>query len=146
VTQADSLDLQARAHITDLVYRYAQIIRNGNVEACATLFTAEATFEVREAIAGNPDSVRTRSKLAGRDAIVKYVRQSASSGSVCPLIHNLLIHIEGQGATSNSVMTAMIWASGKTMIGEYHDVFMYEDAWRFASRTYTILRAPESQT
>jgi hypothetical protein len=77
---------------------------------------------------------------------MKYVARSTGAGSVCPLIHNLLIEVDGHDATCNSVMTAMVWASGKTMIGEYHDVLRYEGTWRFASRTYTIMRASEPMT
>jgi hypothetical protein len=50
VTDTEHVDLQARARITDLIYRYAQNIRTGSSEACAGLFTEDATFEVREVI------------------------------------------------------------------------------------------------
>ncbi len=146
MTRNENIDLQAHARITDLIYRYARIVRTGNTEACGELFTDDATFEVREAIAGNPASLQSRSRVAGREDIVKYVARSASAGGVCPLIHNLLIDVEGDNATCNSVMTAMVWASGKMMFGEYHDGVRYDGAWRFTSRIYTIMRAPDPAT
>jgi hypothetical protein len=142
MTDASTIEwLAARARISDVVYRYAQLIRGGNVEECMPLFTADATFEVRQAVAGDPDSVRTRSKASGHAAILQLVSQSAASAGVCPLIHNLLIDVSGSEATSSAVMTALVWSSGQTVIGEYQDSFRCEDEWRFAARIYTIFRA-----
>jgi ketosteroid isomerase-like protein len=132
--------LAARAEIADLVHRYARIIRTGDIEECPALFTPDATFEVREMTPGDPSSAVTRAKLEGREAILEYVRKSAAGATVCPLIHNLLIDVEGNSATSNAVMTAHVWSSGQTLIGEYRDRFCKDDAWRFTARIYTILR------
>lgn len=134
--------LEARARIEDLVHRYARCVRTGNAEDCVNLFTEEATFEVREVNPGDPNSVRTRSTLQGRDAIVNYLNHGgAAGGSVCPLISNLLVQVTGHEATSNCVMTAVVWASGQSIIGEYQDTYRYDSDWRFASRIYTIFRA-----
>ena len=134
--------LEARASIEDLVYRYARCVRIGNAEDCVKLFTPEATFEVREVNPGDPSSIRTRSTLQGRDAIVNYLNHGgAAGGSVCPLISNLLIQVAGREATSNCVMTALVWASGQSITGEYLDTYRYGSDWRFTSRIYTIFRA-----
>ena len=134
--------LEARAQIEDLVYRYARCVRTGNAEDCVNLFTEEATFEVREVNPGDPNSMRTRSTLQGRDAIVSYLNHGgAAGGSVCPLISNLLIQVAGREATSNCVMTALVWASGRSITGEYLDTYRYGNDWRFTSRIYTIFRA-----
>jgi hypothetical protein len=140
---ADRIELiEARASIEDLVHRYARCVRTGNAEDCANLFTQEATFEVREVNPGDPNSLRTRSTLQGRDAIVNYLNHGgAGGGSVCPLISNLLIQVAGREATSNCVMTALVWASGQSIVGEYLDTYRYDNGWRFTSRIYTIFRA-----
>lgn len=132
--------LQARAAITDLVYTYALNIRAGNGAECVKLFTADAVFEVREALLGGRDDARTRSRLTGHDAISNYlVRASESGARVCPLVHNLLIQVDGREATSNCVMTSFVWPGGKQFIGEYQDSYRFETRWRFASRLFTII-------
>jgi SnoaL-like domain len=142
MTDASTVELlAARAHISDVVYRYAFFIRNGDIDACMKLFTTDATFEVRQAIAGDPSSLCTRSKASGHEAILKFVSQSAATAGVCPLIHNLLIDVNGRQATSSAVMTAVMLSGGQTVIGEYQDTFRLEDEWRFSSRVYTIFRA-----
>lgn len=133
--------LAARARITDVVHRYAQIIRGGDIADCLALFMTDATFEVRDAVRGDPASARTRSKVSGHDAILNYVSQSVASARLCPLIHNLLIDVNGREATSSAVMTAVVPSSGQTMTGEYQDAFREENGvWRFTARTYTIFR------
>ena len=132
--------LKARAAITDLVHTYALNIRNGKGTACAELFTADAEFEVREALVASGAPCRTRSRLTGRDAITQYVsRTSAPETRVCPLIHNLLIQVNGREATSSCIMISLVWASGKQLVGEYQDSYRYENGWRFTSRVFTIL-------
>jgi hypothetical protein len=132
--------LAARAAIADLVYTYALNIRAGNGADCVRLFTQDGVFEVREASLGNRDAARTRSRLTGHDAISSYlVRAAGSEHRVCPMIHNLLIQVNGGEATSNCVMTSLVWPSGQQLLGEYHDTYRFETGWRFSSRVFTIL-------
>jgi hypothetical protein len=132
--------LEARAAIADLVHTYAKHVREGNGVACGDLFTADAVFEVREALIGHEATARTRSKLMGREAIMSYVaRTAAPEARVCPLIHNLLIQINGREATSTCVMTSLVWSSGRQIVGEYQDSYRNETGWRFASRIFTII-------
>ena len=134
--------LEARAFIADLVHRYARCVRTGDTADCVNLFAEDATFEVREQIAGDAKSAKTRSRLESRAAIVEYLSHgSASGGSVCPVISNLLIEVSGKRASSNCVMTAIVWGNPNSVLGEYHDTYRLEDGWRFESRVYTILRA-----
>ena len=139
--------LRARADIEDAVHRYALCVRTGKADDCVNLFTTDATFEVREGNPGDPSSVRTRSTLQGRDAIVNYLNHGGAAGaSVCPIISNLLIRVTGNEAASNCIMTAFVWATGQSVIGEYQDSYRYDDGalssgWRFTSRVYTIFRA-----
>jgi hypothetical protein len=132
--------LHARAAIADLVHTYAKNVRRGDGSECAQLFTEDAVFEVREPILGKPGVSCTRSKVTGHDAIARYLSRTATPESrVCPLIHNLLIEVNGCEATSSCVMTSIIWSTGQQLIGEYQDTYRYETGWRFASRVFTIL-------
>lgn len=132
--------LLARAAIADLVHTYALNVRTGNGADCAALFTDDAVFEVREAPPSNPAAGRSRSRLEGRAAIAAYVARTASpENRVCPLIHNLLIDVRGNEATSTCVMISVVWSSGRQLIGEYHDSYNFEKEWRFSSRVFTIL-------
>jgi hypothetical protein len=142
MTDSSRLDvLAARTAIGDLIYCYAQGVRRGDFESCVDLFAANAPFEVRLAVPGEPDSITTRAKLIGRAALLAYLNEAAtSSGGMCPLISNLLIDVQGVRATSNCMMSATVWSSGKAVIGEYDDVFEYDGKWQFSARVYTIFR------
>ncbi len=131
--------IEARAAIEDLVYAYARNIRAGKGGDCAELFTKDAVFEIREAPLDGHAVGRVRAKLAGHDAILGYLVQSVSSTRrICPMIHNLLIRVNGQEASSDCVMTAFV-SNGQRLVGEYQDRFRYEGSWRFSSRGFTIL-------
>ena len=135
-----SEQLDARAAIADLVHTYALHIRAGNGASCVELFTADAVFEVREAPLGRHGVAVSRTRLTGHDAISSYlVRASGSDTRVCPLIHNLLIRVDGREATSSCIMTSFVWPSGQQFIGEYADSYQYETSWLFTSRVFTML-------
>jgi SnoaL-like domain len=136
-----SEQLAARAHIADLVHRYARNIRDGETAACASLFTVDASFETRELIPGRKDSLKVRARLVGREAIVDYLNRPEVRLSVCPSVSNLLIDVRGDQAGSNCLMQARVWASGQTLFGEYDDTYRCDGQWRFSSRIYTIFRA-----
>lgn len=129
--------LDAKAAIADLVHTYALNIRARRGAACADLFTDDAVFETRRA---DPEE-RTMNRLEGRDAIVAYLAKTTQGETrMCPMIHNLLIAVDGARATSNCVMAAVALPGGTELIGEYQDAYRFEDgAWRFTARTYTIL-------
>jgi hypothetical protein len=132
--------LLARATIADLVHTYALHIRTGNGSRCADLFTDDAFFEIREAPAATGDTPRVRARLEGKNAIVSYLgRTTTTEARVCPFIYNLLVDVNGREATSNCLMTTLVWSSGHQLVGEYHDSFRFDDRWRFSSRVFTIL-------
>lgn len=132
--------LAARASITDLVHRYAKHIRDGETEACAVLFTEDATFETCDMIPGWKDSLTMRTRLVGRTAIMDYLNRPEIRASVCPSVSNLLIDVVGDRASSNCLMKAQVWATGQTLFGEYQDTYRYDGQWRFVSRTYTMFQ------
>jgi hypothetical protein len=147
-TRSDRIDLEARAAIADLIHRYARNIRYGDFAACTDLFTDEAFFEQRASDLACLSEAPVMARYEGRAAIVAYIGRGASAGgSVCPMIHNILIETTGDEAASSCVMTAFIAATEGFILGEYRDTFRHEGgAWRFASRTHTMLHNGASST
>jgi hypothetical protein len=133
--------LEARANITDLVHRYAMNIVSGRIAECEPLFAEDATFEIRERTPGDVGKARTLTQLVGVRAIISYVTRSGTAG-VCPMIHNMLIDVVGDEATSRCLMAATVLTTGQVIVGEYVDRYRREGRWRFVSRTYTMLRQP----
>ena len=135
--------IEARTEITDLVYRYALNIRGRTAAACMELFTEDGVFEVRQGSFVDPGVSQIRSQVVGRDAIGTYLNRAAASETrMCPVIHNLLVSVNGHEAESNCVMIAHMWPSGQQMIGEYKDRYRYENGWRFSVRSYTMFVQP----
>jgi len=138
--------LEARAAIADLVHTYALNIRRGNGADCAALFTEDAVFEIGDAMLDGRNPVQVRTSLKGRDVIRAYLVRAAGSGvRVYPMIHNLLIEVEGWRATSSCLMTGRV-SKGQGVFGEYRDSFQFDKGWRFSARVFTILssEAPSS--
>lgn len=136
---ARTAHLEARAAITDLVHRYAHAVREGDGAAFGKLFTDDATFEVREPVAGQTETV-SRTNIAGGEAVASHLAKSiASGGDLCPLIHNLLIDIQGDEASSRCVMVGAAGAGVGRFMGAYQDRYRREpDGWRFTARIFTI--------
>lgn len=138
------MDLQLladRAAIGDLINRYALNVRRKDAAACADLFAPEIVFEVRQREMGEgSDAPVVRSHVEGIDKVRDYVARSAAGGlSVCPIVHNILIEVDGDVARSNCVMASRTWPTGSEVIGEYDDTFRRTShGWRFASRAFTI--------
>jgi hypothetical protein len=131
--------LESRAAISDLIHLYALNIRNGNPAKNASLFTEDAIFEVRRSEPAGCGAIRTVSRSVGRDEVMASITHSSSQARVCPLIHNLLIDVQGNEAASNAMMIARVLDKGMALLGEYQDRFRREDCWRFSSRIYTII-------
>jgi len=132
--------IAARAAIADLVYGYARCIRTGDGAAAAALFADDALFEVRALAEGVRGAATLRGRFEGRAALERYLVQGdAAQASVCPLIHNLMIELDGATASAHSVMTTLVWPSGKQIVGEYQDRFRRDgERWCFTERIFTI--------
>lgn len=131
--------LQHRAAIADLVHTYARHIRAGNGAACADLFTEDAVFEMHVL---NPEdmTVALHTRLEGRSAIIDHIIGASSPGArILPMIHNLIVEVDGDRAGSTCAMSAVIVPSGGDFFGEYSDSFRFADGWRFSARKHTIL-------
>jgi hypothetical protein len=136
--------LEARAEITDLIYRYALHIRSGEPGRCADLFTADGAFEVRDRNPLDAASLQVRSRVTGRDGVAAYVGNSARGGRMVPAIHNVLVELSGgDTATASSLMIGQLWPTDTEVLGEYADSFRHVDGkWHFSERIYTIWRPP----
>jgi SnoaL-like domain len=135
-------DLHAsRAAITDLVHTYALLVRRDCPEQIGALFAPDGWFEIRD---GHPSrgGSTVRRRLDGPESLVAYLLEGKGRPHPVPMIHNLLIAIDGDTATASSVMTGPILGTPQTILGEYADCFGRVDGqWRFASRTFTIFPA-----
>ena len=100
--------LSDKAEIADLVHTYAFNIRNRRPELNAQLFTASASFEVRDADPMVPSSLTSRSRAEGLDEVMKSVGSSSASGRVFPAIHNLIIALKGETASATLVSSASL--------------------------------------
>jgi hypothetical protein len=130
----------ARTAIAEVLYGYARGIRNGDVSTCVEMFTHDAVFEVRDAAPAEAAGYRVRHILRGREEIRAYLQYgAAASVKAYPLIHNLMIEVNGLEAFSNCMMTAWVLPVGRQVLGEYEDRYRWEQGWRFVSRIYTIL-------
>ena len=62
-----------------------------------------------------------------------------------PLIHNLIVDLDGDRATSTCVMNATIYGTTHAIMGEYRDTFRRVDGkWLFAERIFTMFASASS--
>ena len=147
MSEADDLarrvaELEARAAITDLVYRYAEHIHSGRAHDNVALFADDAVFELRHADPHRPGETILRQRLVGAGAIAGSLADTAGeTARVWPMIHNLRIELNGDGdhASSSCIMMTAMWPTGSQFVGEYRDRYRrVAGAWRFAARTYVL--------
>lgn len=132
--------IESRAAIADLVHRYALNVRSGNHMACEALMTEDVAFEVRETHPADLAGFRVRSHVVGRTETLAYIGRGSSGLVICPLIHNLLIDLDGSTAQSSCIMESRTFPSGHEVIGEYRDSYRFDGGWRFSRRVYTMYR------
>ncbi len=131
-------EAESRVAIAELIHAYARFIRRDEPDQVHTLFTADGTFELRE---GHPDKAEfvTKYRLEGRESVRAQMSHNKGNAHPVPLIHNLIVELDGDTATANCVMEAQIYGATHKFIGEYRDTFQRADGqWRFASRIYTV--------
>lgn len=136
--------IESRAEIADLVHGYARCVRHDRPEDVPALFLREGWFEIRDGHPSQP-GFTVRQRLDGAGAIGAYLLAGKGRPHPVPLIHNLMIEIDGDAATAGSVMAAEVFGTAHKVKGEYRDSFRRVDGrWRFASRIYTIYAAASS--
>lgn len=138
---AERIDrLESHQAVADLIHAYAKFIRANQPDRIAGLFLPDGTFEVRN---GHPDRdefdvVSSDGSQAAIDAKMTPMKGQAHP---VPLIRNLIVEVDGDSATANSVMDGMIYGTSHRIMGEYRDTCRRVDGrWYFASRTFTMYR------
>lgn len=133
-------ELEDRAAIRDLVYRYAEHIHSRREQENAGLFTPDAVFELRHADPERPGESKLRRRYEGAVAIAGSFEDVAGKGvRLWPMIHNLRIALAGDEASSTCVMISANFPHGTQFIGEYRDRYRRtEEGWRFAARAYVM--------
>jgi hypothetical protein len=135
-------ELEARQAIADLIYTYARDIRYDEPEKVSELFTPDGFFEIRDGYPDKPEFT-VRGRLEGRAAIDAYLAPGKGKPHPIPLIRNLIVEVQGDSATANSVMDAQIFGTDHKVFGEYRDSLKRVDGrWLFASRTFTMFSVP----
>lgn len=130
--------LEAQAAIADLIHGYARAVRREEAGQVADLFIPTGTFEVRS---GHPDRAEftVRQRFETPEALVAFLLEGKGKPHPVPLIHNLMIEVEGDTATANSMMAAPIYGTDHEVFGEYRDSFAKIDGrWLFSARIYTV--------
>ncbi|MCB2047558.1 MAG: nuclear transport factor 2 family protein [Novosphingobium sp.] len=137
--------LAAKQAITELVYRYAQVVRYDRLDETADLYVADGLFEVRRGACDRDEHV-VQSREVGRDAIRAMLRQGGKGNPhPVPLIHNLLIEVDGDTASATCVMEGRMSSGEVGFWGEYRDSFARVDGrWFFSARVFTIFEAGSS--
>lgn len=147
MTSPDPSDLAARlalvedrAAIADLVHDYALCMRTGDCERGAAMFVEDGLFETRRTTPGAPKEIIQTTTMRGRAEILEHLQASVGRMAVWPVLHNLLIAVDGDEARASSVMIANILATGQRLIGEYEDHFVRRGArWLIAVRRFTTV-------
>lgn len=130
--------IEAHTAIADLVHGYARAVRREEYDGIAALFVPSGTFEVRS---GHPDRAEytVRQRFGTPGALVAFLAEGRGRPHPVPLIHNLMIEIDGDTASANAMMVATITGTDKEVTGEYHDSFARVNGeWRFSARIYTM--------
>ncbi|MEE4451823.1 nuclear transport factor 2 family protein [Novosphingobium resinovorum] len=133
--------LEAQLAIADLVHGYARAVRREAYEDIPALFAPDGTFEVRS---GAPDHAEfaVRQRFETPRALMAFLLEGKGRPHPVPLIHNLIVTVEGDTAQANAMMTARITGTDRAVTGEYHDSFVrHQGRWLFAARIYTMFAA-----
>ena len=135
--------IEAHAAITDLVHAYARAVRHDRTEDVPPLFAPGGWFEIRD---GHPSQgeAAVRTRFDSPEALGAFLLHGKGKPHPIPLIHNLMIELDGDSARASSVMDGDVFGTAHRVFGEYADTFVRIDGtWRFASRTFTIFAAPD---
>lgn len=145
MTDSERLDsIESRAAIADLVHEYARCVRDDRPEDVPALFAPDGSFEIRDGHPSKPEFA-VRARFESPAALGDYLMAGKGKPHPVPLIHNLMIEVEGDTGTANSVMEAQVFGTEHKVFGEYRDSFRrIAGRWLFASRTYTIFSAASS--
>jgi hypothetical protein len=132
-------ELADRAMIEHLIAVYAQRVMRG--EANAELFTDDGAYIHRRTPTVEPVIVRGRAELDAH-----YVARPDAFGAATPMIHDIMLTIDGDDAEGSCVMELHMSREGRHVIayGCYEDRFRREGGrWKFVTRDLTMIRWPD---
>ena len=130
--------LESRLAIAELIHTYARCIRYDRPDEVGALFTEDGLFELRD---GHPDKAEftLKYRLEGRDSVHAQMSHNKGTAHPVPLIHNLIVDLDGDSATSTCVMNGTIYGTAHALMGEYRDSFRREHGkWLFSARVFTM--------
>jgi hypothetical protein len=136
--------VEAKLAIADLVHDYARAIRHNKTEDIEGLFAPDAFFEVRGGHPSKPE-FEVQQRFDSAQAIGAFMMQGKGHPHPIPLVHNLMIEVDGDRASGLLAMEGQVYGTEHKIIGEYHDSYVrIGGQWKFASRTYTMYMAASS--
>ena len=131
----------AHIAIADLVHGYALAVRRDRPEDVEALFVPTGTFEVRDGAPDRDDAI-SRGVFENPQALVAFLLSTKGKPHPVPMIHNLMIDVQGDVATASSLMVGPILGTDHHVFGEYDDSFVQvAGQWRFSSRVFTLFRS-----
>ena len=136
--------VESKLAIADLVHDYARAIRHNANEDIEGLFAPDAFFEVRAGHPSQPEyTVQNRYNSAKE--IGEFMMKGKGTAHPVPLVHNLMIEVDGDRASGLLAMEGQIYGTEHKIIGEYNDSYVrINGRWKFASRVYTMYMAASS--
>ncbi|MCB2076656.1 MAG: nuclear transport factor 2 family protein [Novosphingobium sp.] len=136
--------IESRSAISDLIHAYARAVRYDRPEDVPALFAPGGWFEIRDGHPSRPEFT-IRSRMDTPEALGKYLMLGKGKPHPVPLLHNIMIDLDGDEASATSVMEGQVFGTEHKVFGEYRDRFRRVDGqWLFASRTFTIFSTASS--
>jgi ketosteroid isomerase-like protein len=122
-------DLLDREAIHDVVVRYYDAVWRDDVAGLVDLYTEDGTLVLK---------YKEEKKIAGRDALLKFYRESMGATNPRPYCHNHVVDLHGNGRASGRCYTERRsgndfthWLGASLYEDEYVKV---GDQWKFRSR------------
>ncbi|MHB8220644.1 MAG: nuclear transport factor 2 family protein [Acidimicrobiales bacterium] len=131
---------EARARISDLIFRYAELIDAGDFDGVSSLLaTAELTFEGFATVRRGRDEIRAMYEASTR-------RYEDGTPRTKHLVTNVIVETAptSEAASSRSYFTVLQAVPGELALqpviaGRYHDGFRNVDgSWRFFRRHMSV--------
>jgi len=134
-------ELADREEIRDLIATYAHRVAHGLSNA--DLFTDDGAYIHRRSVDGEAEVSRGRAALDAH-----YVERPGSAGVATPMIHNQLVSVSGDEASSFCSIELRLWRGGASSMcsGYYRDRLRREAGrWKFVEREVSFFHwaAPE---
>jgi hypothetical protein len=132
-------EIESRAAIADLIHIYGPYIRQDQPDRVAELFTPDGVFENRNGEPDRPEHAVAK-RLVGRDELnAFYAPMKGSRQHPIPMVHNIVVVVDGDTATATCVMEGQIYGTTHRFLGDYRDSFRRIDGrWYFSERIYTM--------